>query len=161
MYLYHGTSVENALKILEARELKGKKADRKHNNRYVAFSRSLLEARTFGEVVFRFPAIERATRVEYENKNWIDEHAEMVEFLLSQSRPEDELNLATLLLEKEEVLVNKHVFADEPVTVYIINKDMEKLTESRQQLKPFLLEDDTVVRSVSLYNDFVESLKGE
>jgi hypothetical protein len=160
MYFYHGTTVENAVKILKERVLKGKKASKKHHNRYVSFSTNLLQSRQFGEVVFQFTKMDKAIPVQYGDEAWANTNKEISEYVLNNTVHDvTELeNLNQVREEQEFVLVNKHDFQQEEVMIYLIGDDMKKLNQLKKQLDEVLGQNDTVKKSVKLYQDFLEQL---
>lgn len=162
MYLYHGTTVENALTILKERVVKGKKASRKHCNRYVSLSDSLLEARQFGEVVFQFEQVEKAIPVNYESKEWASEHSEIVEYVLHNSihtnKEVSSESLHQMKSEHEFVVINKLRFDNEDVTIHLIGENMKDLNKLKKSLDHALNSGDTVKKSVKLYKEFLEHL---
>lgn len=149
MYLYHGTTLEKALDILQNRVVKGKKTSRKQSNRYVSFTENLLEARKFGEVVFQFQHVEQAMLVQYQEQQWTSHHSEIVDYLVER----EEVTVEG----KEYVLFNKHRFADQNVTVYLIGEHMKDLNQLKKQLDVGLNVGDVVKKSVKLYEEFLNS----
>lgn len=160
MKLYHGTTLENAKSILEQRVVKGKKASRKHKNRYVSFSKSLLEARIFGEVVLQFEEINEAVPVPYQDKGWASKNPEVYQYLLANTALQlnEDNDLTEIEREKEFVLVNKYRFDHEHVTVHLIGENMKELNKLKKELDLVLKEGDSVKKSVKMYSDFLQNL---
>lgn len=159
MYLYYGTTVENAVKVFTNRQVKGKKGDRKHSNRYVRLSKNKLIARQDGEVVIRFDAdlISNLIPVEYQKEAFLLENAEIVEFIVGKGFSEK--NIPGLLKErkdnKEVFVKNKFNFDNQAVSIYLINDNAEHMDKVKNELAPLLIEGDKITKSAKAYQDFL------
>lgn len=142
IYLYHGTTLEKALSILENRIVKGKKASNKHHNRYVFLSKNKLEARQFGEVVIRFENIENGVPVDAKSTN-----KEVAELAIKGAT-------AGLKLDEQIVLKNKHDFSNESVTIYLVHDDVNHLNEMKKQLSVLLKDQDKLTKNAKMFKDY-------
>lgn len=161
MYLYYGTTVENALKILESRQVKGKKGNRKHSNRYVRLSKNKLIARKDGEVVIRFDSelLENLIHVDYTKESFILKHAEIVDLVLGKRDAKNDVAGALKAQKdnKELFVKNKFNFNEQPVNIYLIHDNPEHMEEVKNELKILLIEGDKITKSPKAYEDFIAS----
>ncbi|WCK57357.1 hypothetical protein PP175_29645 (plasmid) [Aneurinibacillus sp. Ricciae_BoGa-3] len=162
MYLYHGTSFENAISILYSRQLKGKKAFNRHKNRYVSLSRNKFVARQFGKVVFRFEKTNLSIPIEYKNKEWMQNHQEIVEYIMNMTTYEQSEQLSVYMDrmadEQEFIVKNKIDFSDSPVTIYLIHPNMQEMNEMKWEMKDLLKDGDKIIRSAKKYEEFLDWL---
>lgn len=120
--LFHGTSFENAIKILEEKRLNGTKRLKHHKNKYVSFSKNILVAREFGEVIFEFKnLLPKAIEVPYEDFDWMMSNVELSEHILSSPFMEclQEGGIVIMKTEEEAIIVDQHTFDYEDVVIHI------------------------------------------
>ncbi|MCA1064795.1 hypothetical protein QTG56_24625 (plasmid) [Rossellomorea sp. AcN35-11] len=135
---HHGTSIENALKILNMDRFVGKKKHENHQHSYVSFSANFHISKDFGEIVFSVePKSSSLLEVEYEDNEWIKNNQEIIEYVgvWYSSLEETEQEMHAMQFEEEYVIKDSCDCWNILKSITIIAREDEDIQETKEQLK--------------------------
>lgn len=138
MKMYHGTSFENAMKILTEGFFKGNRKLAHHKHAYISFTSTFNIATDFGEIVFHTDYdASLFTQVEYDNAKWLRKNQEIVEYVgvWYDCKKETKKELLAIQFEQEYVVKDRYPWKGIVNAITIYANENENVEEMYKQLE--------------------------